>query len=290
MADTEVTWRGLTLGGDSPYIVQSITGWDDLPDTNDLSQPRVRGDGDHVGDLFSQARIVTVSGKIADQVNRDDLARALKRVTTIRSDLYDLTVETLGQALTSQARVLRRSLAVGDTYAVGEVPFSLQFRCPDPLRYGPEQTGSTGLPVAGGGLAWPLFQAGVLDWGAAGTPGQVTVTNDGDHEVGFTFDVVAGPTVGLQQGWEVSAVGQRITYPTAVPAGQTITVDTAAGTVLAEGTADRRDQLTNADWLIIPAADPDSGAPGSLTLQFTSLGGAFDPGSQLVPRWKAASE
>jgi hypothetical protein len=290
MADTEITWRGLTLGGDSPYIVQSISGWDDLPDTNDLSQPRTRGDGDHVGDLFSQARIVTVNGKIADLADRDQLAQALKRVTTVRSDLYDLTIETLGQALTSQARVLRRALPVGEGYALGEVPFSLQFRCPDPLRYGPEQTTSTGLPAAGGGLAWPLFAGGVLDWGAAGTPGQVTLTNDGTDDVGFTFDVVAGTTYGLQQGWEVSAAGQRITYPTAVPAGQTITVDTAAGTVFAEGTADRRGELTNADWLLIPAADPDTGLPGQLTLQFTSLGGTYDPGSRLVPRWKAASE
>lgn len=284
MADTEITWRGLTLGGDSPYIVQSVAGWDDLADLNDLSQARVRGHGDHVGDLYSQARIVTVTGKIADVDQRDALAEALRRRSTVRSALDDLTIETLGQRLTAQARVLRRSLAVGETYAVGEVPFSLQFRCPDPLRYGPAKTASTGLPTAGGGMAYPLTYP--LTYGSPGASGQIVLTNTGDADAGIVFDVVAGATTGLPFGWEVSAAGQRITYPTAVPPGQDIAVDTAAGTVLAEGTADRAGELTNSDWLLVPAADPDTGLPGTLTVQFTSLGGTYDPGTLLTATWK----
>lgn len=288
MADTEITWRGLTLGGDSPYIVQSVTGWDDAPDATDMSIPRVRARGDHVGDLYPQARIVTVTGKIADVAQRDALAQALRRVTTIRSDLYDLTIETLGQALTSQARVLRRSLIVADGYAVGEVPFSVQFRCPDPLRYGPATSLSTNLPVAGGGLAFPLFSASYLDWGAPGTTGQITLVNDGDAEASILFEVNGGTSSGLAAGFEVSADGQRITYPTAVPAGQPITIDTSTGTVLVEGTSDRRGDLTNADWMQVPAADPETGEPGTLIVQFTSLGG-YDAGAELTATWKAAN-
>jgi hypothetical protein len=279
MADTEITWRGLTLGGDSSYVIQSITGWDDLADLNDMSQARVRGHGDHVGGLYSQARIVTVTGKIVSASARNALAQALARVSTVRSALDDLTIETLGQALTTQARVVRRSLAVGETYGVGEVPFSLQFRCPDPLRYGPAKTATTGLPTSGGGLTYPLTYP--LDYGTSGATGQLRLDNAGDADAAIVFGVVGGATYGLPQGWEVSAAGQRITYPTAVPPRQTITVDTAAGTVLAEGTADRRGALTNADWLLVPAG-------GSLTVQFTSLGGTYDPGTLLTATWKDA--
>lgn len=271
MADTEISWRGLTLGGDSAYIVQSVSGWDDLPDLTDMSQPRVRGHGDHIGDLFAQSRPVTVTGKIADVANRNQLAAALAAVTTVKSSTDPLTIDSLGRQLTAQARVIRRSPSIGLTYSVGEIPFVIQWRCPDPLRYGqPQAPLSTGLPTSGGGLQWPLFAAGVLDWGDPGDPGQITLTNGGDADAPIQAQVIGA----VPGGFEISAAGQRITYPVDVPAGQTIYLDTAAGTVLAEGTADRRANLTHADWLTVPAG-------GSLTLQFTGLG-AYDPTARLV--------
>jgi hypothetical protein len=45
--------------------------------------------------------------------------------------------------------------------------------------------------------------------------------------------------------------------------------------VLAEGSADRRGELTVADWLLVPAGT-------ALTCQFTSLGGAYDPYARLT--------
>ena len=39
--------------------------------------------------------------------------------------------------------------------------------------------------------------------------------------------------------------------------------------------ASRRGSLTSADWMLIPAG-------GSRTIQFTSLGGVYDPAAQLT--------
>jgi hypothetical protein len=273
--DTQVTWRGLTIGGGgNGFHVAEITGWDDLPDPVDMSQPRVRGHGDHVGDLYSQARIVLVTGTIADRAARDTLAGALLTAGPLTSTVEDLTVDTLGRALTAGARLIRRSLPVGDDYPSGVIPFALQWRCPDPLRYGAPQTAATGLPAAGGGLTYPL--AYPLGYGAAGQTGQITLPNAGTADTTIVF-TVTGP---LPAGFELSAAGRRITYPVAVPAGQTITVDTAAGSVLVEGTSDRRASLTSAGWLTVPAA-------GSLTVQFTSLGG-YDPAATVTATWRAA--
>jgi hypothetical protein len=279
VADVVVEWQGITIGGGTnQYTVQTITGWDDLPEVITYDQERARGHGDHVGDMFARARIVTVEGTIADPAERDALAQALAAVSLVRSDVTDLTVTTFGTALTTGARLIRRSLPVGLRYGAGLVPFALQWRCPDPLRYGQAQSAkSTGLPTSGGGLTYPLTYP--LDYGAAGDPGQVTLTNDGTAEAPIVF-TVSGP---LPSGWQVSAGDQRLIYPVEVPAGETLTVDTAAGTIVAQGTADRRANLTVADWIVVPAVS-------SVTLQFASLGGAYDPAAVLtVPGFRSAS-
>lgn len=276
MADTEVVWAGLTLGGEGDYRVLSVSGWDDLPAITDSSEERSRGDGDHVGDLFGRSRVVTVTGEIVDTVNRDALARRLQAVTVVDNVLRDLTVTMFGLTLTSQARVIARSLTVGMQYDVGNVPFALQFRCPDPLRYGPPVTMPTPLPLAGAGLIYPITYP--VAYGPPGITGRLQLTNPGTAPASLLLEVLGG----LPQGWQVSAGGRALTYPVAVPSGQTIEIDTAAGTVLVEGTSSRRTSLSQADWLTVPAADPVTGLPGQLELQFASLGGERDPNALLT--------
>lgn len=277
MADTEVVWRGLTLGGGGPLHVDEITGWDDTPDVDSLDVPRSRGHGDHPGERYSRSRVVTVSGSIASRKARDELAQAILGAATIESaGLDELVIETFGQQLRAFAWLARRSLPVGDDYPSGKVPFSLQFRCPDPLRYGPERTVSTGLPQSGGGMSFPIPFP--ITFGAPGATGQVTVDNPGTAAAALILEVT-GP---LPSGFEIAAAGGgRLLYAADVPAGQTVEIDTAEGTVLVEGTADRRANLLVADWLIAPKQ-------GSLDLQFTSLGAAFDPLARLDARWAAA--
>ena len=154
-------------------------------------------------------------------------------------------------------------------WGIGRFGFLLQWRCPDPLRYGTPRTITTALPSPGGGLAYPLTYP--LDYGAAGITGRLELTNAGSAPAPILFAV----TGGLEQGYEISAAGQRLTYPVPVPAGQVIELDTAAGSVLVEGTASRRGNLSAADWMQVPRL-------GGLTVQFTSLGGARDPNAQLA--------
>jgi hypothetical protein len=279
MSDTQVTWAGFILGGGGSYHVEQVDGWDDLPDFASYDAPRSRGHGDHIGSQFVRARIVTVSGSIANRDARDGLAQALVAASPVQSDaIQDLTIETFGRALTASARLIRRSLPVGDNYAAGAVPFALQWKCPDPLRYGAIQSAvSTGLPTSSGGLAYPLTYP--LTYGTSGSSGQLTLTNDGTADAPF----VATVTGSLPTGFEISAAGQRIRYEFPVPAGETLTIDTGEGTVVAQGTADRRGNLTSADWIQVPAGS-------TTTLQFTSLGGTYDPAATLtVPAFRSAS-
>lgn len=270
MADTQVTWRGLTLGGgDSPFHIEEITGWDDLPELITTGAPRARAHGSHVGSRFARSRIVTIAGSIADRAARDELATTLMADTPVQSDVLDLTVETFGRRLTAGAQLVRRSLPVGENYASGKVPFALQWECPDPLRYGPAQpTYSVGLPVATGGLDYPLTYP--MDYGFAGDTGQIALFNGGTADASILMRVT-GP---IPQGFAISAGEQLLVYPLEVPAGQTIDIDTATGSVLIEGTAERRAALAWADFMQVPAGQ-------TLILQFASLGGATDPAARL---------
>lgn len=275
MADTEITWAGLTLGGDSSYSVLTITGWEELPGVKDYSVARVRGHGSHLGDLYAQDRIVTVTGEIVDPVNRDSLSSALESVSRISSVEQDLTLTLFGVSLTAQARVEQRALTVTTEYDFGHVPFAIQWTCTDPLRYGAAVTSSSGLATQGGGLVYPLTYP--LAYGATGTPGVLTLSNPGTADAPIVF-VVAGPLTG---GFELSGGGMRLTYPFAVPDGQPVTIDTSVGTVTVEGTADRRANLTNADWMTVPAG-------GSLAVYFTSLDGSYSSSASVQATVKPA--
>jgi hypothetical protein len=275
---TTVAWRGLTMatGQDTDYRIIELEGWEELPAPRYDKTPRTNSHGVHPSKVWSDERIVTVTGFSWSAAERDARVAELQSGLAFGDDEEPLTITAAGRTLTAQAQLLaaRAALLRGE-WGVGRFGWLAQWRCPDPLRYGPETTLSTGLPDAGGGLTYPL--AYDLDYGAAGATGSITLTNAGTADAPIVF-AVRGP---LEQGFEISAGGQRLRYPVAVPAGQVLELDTAAGTVLVEGTASRRGNLTVADWMRVPKK-------GSLTVQFTSLGGARDPAAQLSATWAEA--
>lgn len=264
LSTTSLTWRDLAIGAGTSYRLLTLEGWEELPPSRYIKQVRTNSHGAHPSPVYSDERIVTVTGWCWTSDQRDQLLADFRARFTFEDDTEDLAVTVAGRTLTAGAQILeaRPSITRGE-WGVGRFGWLLQWRCPDPLRYGDPVTASTGLPTAGGGLAYPL--AYPLAYGTTGAPGRVTLVNPGTADAPILFDVT-GP---LDAGFEVSAIetGQRLTYPVPVPAGQVIELDTAAGTVLVEGTASRRGNLSNADWMLVPKG-------GTLTLQFTSLGGA----------------
>jgi hypothetical protein len=268
---TTVAWRDLTLttGGDQPYRITAVDGWEQLPEGRYDKLPRSRGHGSHPSPVWADERVVTVEGFTHDEPRRDELLHALQRSTTFGGTEEPLTVDLAGRTLTAAAQLLaaRPALLRGE-WGIGRFGWVLQWRCPDPVRYGPATSQTIGLPSPGAGLTYPL--AYPLDYGEAGSTGQVTVTNPGTADAPLLLTAV-GPLPG---GFAVSAAGQEIRYPVPIPAGQTVTVDTGAGTVLVEGTASRRGDLTRADWIQVPPA-------GTVTLQFVSLGG-YQPDATLT--------
>ncbi len=285
MGPTAVQWRSLVLatGADAPYRLLSLEGWEELPPARYEKQARLNAHGAHRSAVYSDERLVVVEGFSWSAAERDELLRELRAATVFGEgdDTEPLTVTAAGRTLTAGAQLLQaRPMLTRGEWGVGRFGWLLQWRCPDPLRYGPPDTDSTGLPTVGGGLTYPLTYP--LQYGAVGATGRITLTNPGTAEAPMVL-TVRGP---LPQGFEVSDDrGRRLTYAAPVPDGQTVELDTAAGTVMVEGTASRRGNLSHADWLTVPAADPFTDEPGVVTLQFTSLGGDNDAAVELSATW-----
>jgi len=273
---TAVRWRDLTLatGADQLYRITSLEGWEDRPDARYDKQVRSRGHGTHSAPMWADERIVTVEGFSDSPERRDELLWGLQSAAAFDALEAPLTVTHAGRTLTAGAQLLAARV-VRRQWGIGRFGWLLQWRCPDPLRYGDAVSVSTGLPSPGGGLAYDLTYN--LDYGVLGALGQLQLSNPGTAPASIRFDV----TGSLQGGFELSAGGQRLVYPYAVQFGQTLTIDTADGSVVVEGTADRRANMTVADWMQVPAQS-------TLTVQFTGLAPLFEPTASLTATVRGA--
>lgn len=132
----------------------------------------------------------------------------------------------------------------------GIYPFQLHLIAPDPKKYGQSSTGSTGVPLDGGGLYYDLGTSpaapGVLDYGAVGNPGTVTMSNTGTASTSPVF-VVTGS---MPTGFTITETqsGRRLTFATAVIPGQILRLDSADGTVTLDDDTDRTADLVRAEW------------------------------------------
>ncbi|TFV91411.1 hypothetical protein [Blastococcus sp. CT_GayMR16] len=281
MNPTSGQWRDLVFGAGTDFRVRTVEGWEDLPPSRYEKKSRTQGHGAHPSKVWGDERIVTVEGWCWSSAERDAQLAAFQRRMTFDGGEEPLAITVAGRTLTAWAQLITaRPMLIRGEWGLGRFGWLVQWRCPDPRRYGAIHTLSTGLPTSGGGLVLPMFSGapGVgLDFGALGNTGQIVLPNAGTAEASILFKVRGE----LPQGYEISATGQRLTYPVAVPPGQVVELNTADGSVLVEGTASRRGNLTVADWMQVPPADATDGTAGTLTVQLTSLGGAYDAAAQL---------
>lgn len=271
MQPTSVRWRDLSFdtGQDAAYRITAIDGWEGRPPPRYEKRDRARAHGTYPTPVWAEERTVTVEGRTWTEAERDALFTELDARLTFDGGPEPLTVAVAGRTLTAAAQLLRFDpMIVRGEWGAGRFGWLMQWRCPDPLRYGPEVTVSTGLPTQGGGLTYPLTYP--LTYGELGDTGQLTLTNPGTAAAPILFRLRGE----LPAGAEISAAGQQLTYAAPIPPGQEITLNTDSGEVLVEGTSSRRGNLSRADWMRVPARS-------TLTVQFTSLAGAYDPAARL---------
>ncbi|MCF6523055.1 phage tail domain-containing protein [Streptomyces sp. JJ36] len=291
--DGQIQWAGILFGPGTPYAVDAkgITGWDDLPALDSGDVPRPDQHGSWPGARWAKPRTVGATVWLLPDAPRH--AHAVMQEFRAATGLHDgeswLAVRLHGETLACRARVDRRVIPQDRAYVTqGAAKASLQWIATDPRRFEAQQRQARAtLPLpeqglrwneAGGtgqGLAWPL------DWGTAGQAGTASVVNDGS--------AAAHPVIELRGPVQRPRLtrltdGRRLQYDLALGAGDVLTVDTHAGTVLLNGTTSR-----------LYTATPDSSPeqlftlePGTTPLVFRSDDTTPDPNASVTVRWRNA--
>ena len=236
----------LSLQPGTNQVLTDLKGWHDSPGTRRSSTPRLWAHGSFSERGWRAERVVTVAGYVYCASRAD----AAAMVDTLNAALADGTEGTLtvddADLGKRWATVYMSGKPTVDWDGGTDIVFVVDMVAPDPRKYGDWAEASTRAAAPGGGLAFDLFTpSGVLDFGAAGTPGTVTLANAGTADAAPVFTVS-----GYAPGFTITevATGARLIYSQTILAGQTLTLDANDGSVLLDGYADRSAYMTRREW------------------------------------------
>lgn len=269
-----VTLAGINLTED--WDIASLSEWWGLPGSRSDVTLRPSGDG-----AFTPSRtlrdVVRPSARLS--IKKDaavDAAVALSQLkSTVAVGLVPLSVDD-GSGLTTRM-VEVQGVEVSPGFEWWNLPVVVDMVAFDPHRYGPELCSSTGPSVPGSGAVWPAgpdgsgTAGGYVNWGSAGVPGRVQVSNVGSATAYPRLSVT-----GLVGSFEVTEVesGRRLRFMRPVLDGSTVVLDGRTRRAVVDGQSDVSSFLTVAEWPSVPAGatrtyffEPVDGWSGSPTLQ-----------------------
>lgn len=280
---TTVTWRGLTFASDlsSPFGIRRLEGWDERPASRLRGETRPGQHGAFSVAPLSDERVVTLTGQIVSQ-DRDALLAEMDSVLGYgdpSAPAEELVVSRAGRVLTASAHLTAFRTPTDSDWAFGVVPFGIEWRCADPLRYGPAINRTTTFATSMGGLEFDLFtdgtsaDVGYLDFGAQGSTGRIVLPLQDGTAPGATQFLVEGPVPRFSIVRVES--GRRISFSRPVAAGDSLLIDPATGSALLNGgDVDYSGLLTRWEW--------DQVLPGEPATFAFLPDGEFDTGTLTV--------
>jgi hypothetical protein len=282
---SQIEWaEALLLGDGTELYVTNLTGWDEMPPVDSGNVARSARHGSWPGRAYAQERIVTVEFDLLPaSYDTSALRAAVRAATTISEDATEQALvvrDDDGAALLAWGQVHRRALPMGQGYRRRVEGCAIQWTCADPRRYSlTEQTVTADAPSAGTGLVFPLTFP--LDFGIAATTGTATAANAGQAPA-HPLITITGPAVTPRV--VNMATGAVLEFDLALVAGESLVIDTNAGTVLLGGTGNRLYALTAASvpveaFVLAPGDNP-------LALRAASFPA---PGAQLSVTWRSAT-
>lgn len=258
-----VALPGVTIDTDATggWALVALSGFTDSTDPRLESEAREFGHGDFgQDDVFLNARYVTVEGEFhsTDEAAREGASSVLK---SLHGQEFEVAFST--HAGVKRAMVRLSSRVVWDlNVSQSVVPFEFTLKADDPRFYGVPQSGSTGVPTAGVGVADPIIDP--FSEGAPGNLARVVCTNAGTAPMEPTVTVTGGLSDGFELRCLETARIVRVVRP--ILDGSTVRVDMGSGEVWLDG----QSALSAA---YIPVAEWFQVKPGeSCTIQFTPLG------------------
>ncbi|MCX4886091.1 phage tail domain-containing protein [Streptomyces sp. NBC_00847] len=257
------------------WYLQSLEGWDS-PDNRSEFTEREGDHGAWASPVYLGARPITLAGTIVAP-SRPALETAMDQLRGA-AGLTD-TVLTVAESVPKQATVRRSGKPLMQYVTDSKATYSVMVTAADPRRYSTTlQTQTTGLPVASGGLSFPVTFP--ITFSGTGGPGQVTAVNVGDFETRPVL-TLAGPVVApLISALYADGSVRQLVYSQNLAIGDVLTIDTDAHTVLINGGVSRRRFMTVASgWPTISAGQ-------SVTYLFQSS--TYSATATLTVQWRSA--
>jgi hypothetical protein len=256
------------------WFLQTLEGWDS-PEVRAEFTDREADHGAWASPVYLGSRPVTLAGTIVAPT-QDLLEAAMERLRSAAA-LTD-TVLTVWEKVSKQATVRRSGKPLMQYVTDTTATYSVMVTAEDPRRYSTtQQSGTTMLPSTSGGLSFP--SAFPLTFSATTVSGQITALNAGTVDTRPVL-TIAGPVVApvIAALYPDGTVRQLI-YSLDLVAGDLLTIDTDARTVLL-GTVSRRRFMTVAGgWPVIPAGS-------AVRYQFQS--GTYNGTAMLTASWRSA--
>ena len=262
----QLQYGEMLLGGDTSARWKNLIGWRDLPNAAIADSMRPQSHGTYPGSVFGDSITVTFDYQLKGSYDEKVAARnAIEQYAPMDSVERALVIDDGDGPWFRMARVTARTVPQDYQSRIAPWSCSMQFLCADPRRYSlTEKTVSVSIPSSSGGLEYPLMYP--LDYGIYNGGGGTGVnTGAVATPVKVTFN---GPLINPalsatnHQSWTLA-------FNIVLAAGETLEVDTAAGTALLNGTADRL-------YTITPLSDPLERCtmnPGSTSLSLRAESG-----------------
>ena len=234
-------------------------------------------DGQLRGPSYRTERVITLGGlaNAPDAATLDAAGEVFAAVCDDATALHTL-VGTDASGIDKQAMVELNAESKFEHQTGTVAAWQIQFAAPDPLRYATvASTASCGLATTTGGLTFPL--AFPLDFGVGAGGGTLLLTNAGNTATWPTWTITGPVTNPVILN---TATGQRLALSgLTIDAGQTLTLDTDARTVMLQGVASRRGKLTaDSAWFGL--------RPGATPIAFQAS--TYDVNANLSAAWRSA--
>jgi hypothetical protein len=276
-SDWQCELNGLLMGEGTPYGLVSLEGLDDLPEIRTADEARAGDHGSHRGNDLAGVRIVTVELDIVATTSTtfDVAVNALQAASVLQSAETTFAFQRRGKVKQQVgARPRRRRIPNDLAFQMGFGRATLQLDASDPRIYAQAlSSAATGLPSAAGGLTFPATFP--LTFGAVSSANTILAVNSGNFAARPLL-VMTGP-VDTPTVLHTTS-GRYLTFAISLAAGDTLTVDLDARSVLLNGTASRRSALSaDSSWWEL--------TPGSNTVQYNA---AATTASTLTMTWRSA--
>ena len=275
MVDVERTFptlNGLPLNGidsvtGAEFVLESFEGWEGSTGSTLRAVQKSRAGGAWAGTAYHRERIIVMGGKIFASSYAMITAAQTRLNTALTLDEAPLEVDEA--AFVRSCMVRQDDVPIQRRIAPTVSLWSIQVLAEDYRKFGAPLTASTRLPASSGGLTVPFTVPFTVP--ATLVSGQVNLTNPG-NEIGPVILRVDGPCHGPSITHVASGITLTFSASLVLGAGEWLTIDPEARTVMANDQSSRSGYITSRGWFGF--------VPGANTFAFTAA--SFDADALLT--------